>query len=331
MTLKAKGREGMIGGRDEQRHRTTNGSRIIVVGGAGFIGANLIRMLLDRGYNVTVLDNLGTGRREHLKDLPIEFVEGDILDADLVRRVIPGHDGIVHLAAETGVPGSLADPLRNCEVNVIGTLNLLEACRAAKARRFIFASSNAPLGRQKPPATEDKVPLPISPYGASKLAGEAFCLAYHGSWGLGTVVLRFANVYGPFSAHKNSVIAEFFKRIDGDGHIVIDGDGEQTRDFLYVDDLCRAILLALESDVAGEVFHVATGVETSILELATLVQEVVGRQVTKKHGDSRQGDIRRSYSAVDKIRQVLGWCPKTSLKEGLDLTKTWFMEWKQFA
>ena len=321
----------MIGGRDEQRHRTANGSRIIVVGGAGFIGANLIRMLLDCGYNVTVLDNLGTGRREHLKDLPIEFVEGDILDADLVRRVIPGHDGIVHLAAETGVPGSLADPLRNCEVNVIGTLNLLEACRAAKARRFIFASSNAPLGRQKPPATEDKVPLPISPYGASKLAGEAFCLAYHGSWGLGTVVLRFANVYGPFSAHKNSVIAEFFKRIDGDGHIVIDGDGQQTRDFLYVDDLCRAILLALESDVAGEVFHVATGVETSILELATLVQEVVGRQVTKKHGDSRQGDIRRSYSAVDKIRQVLGWRPKTSLKEGLDLTKTWFMEWKQFA
>lgn len=321
----------MIGGRDEQRHRTANGSRIIVVGGAGFIGANLIRMLLDRGYNVTVLDNLGTGRREHLKDLPIEFVEGDILDADLVRRVIPGHDGIVHLAAETGVPGSLADPLRNCEVNVIGTLNLLEACRAAKARRFIFASSNAPLGRQKPPATEDKVPLPISPYGASKLAGEAFCLAYHGSWGLGTVVLRFANVYGPFSAHKNSVIAEFFKRIDGDGHIVIDGDGQQTRDFLYVDDLCRAILLALESDVAGEVFHVATGVETSILELATLVQEVVGRQVTKKHGDSRQGDIRRSYSAVDKIRQVLGWRPKTRLKEGLDLTKTWFMEWKQFA
>ncbi len=202
---------------------------ILVTSGAGFIGANLVRMLLDHGYQVTVLDNLSTGRREYLDGLSIEFIEGDILDADLVNRVVPGHDGIVHLAAQAGVPGSLADPRRDCEVNVIGTLNLLEACRrvvegetsrqgdgetgrqgdeetgsrgareqgstGAEANsplhpctsapllrkhpstsapphlRFIFASSNAPLGRQPPPATEDRAPLPISPHGASKLAG----------------------------------------------------------------------------------------------------------------------------------------------------------------
>ena len=218
-------------------------------------------MLLDHGYRVTVLDNLSTGRREYLEGLPITFIEGDILDADLVNRVVPGHDGVVHLAAQTGVPGSLADPRRDCEVNVIGTLNLLEACRMEQAKRqkgergkgekretgksvgrsslvvgprFVFASSNAPLGRQPPPATEDKAPQPISPYGASKLAGEAYCLAYHGSWGLGTVVLRFGNVYGPFSAHKNS-------------------------------------------------------------------------DVGVQHGPPRQGDVRKNYSAIAKVAQMIGW------------------------
>lgn len=216
------------------RSSTSIHPHILVTGGAGFIGANLVRMLLYHGCQVTVLDNLNTGCRECLDGLPIEFTEGDILDADQVNRVVPAHDGIIHLAAETGVPGSLIDPRRDCKVNVIGTLNLLEACRNAKrstfnVQRFVFASSNASLGRQPPPATEDKVPLPISPYGASKVAGEGYCLAYHGSWGLTTIVLRFANIYGPFSAHKSSVVAKFFKDILTKGQITIDGDGQQTR------------------------------------------------------------------------------------------------------
>jgi UDP-glucose 4-epimerase len=311
--------------------------RILVTGGAGFIGANLVRMLLDQGYQVTVLDNLSTGRREYLEGLPIEFIEGDILDAELVNRVVPGHDGIVHLAAQTGVPGSLADPRHDCEVNVIGTLNLLEACRQVMDKetdsvsplcpRFVFASSNAPLGRQSPPATEDKAPLPISPYGASKLAGEGYCLAYHGSWGLGTVALRFANVYGPYSAHKDSVVARFFKDVAARGSITIDGDGHQTRDFIYVDDLCRAILLALESEVAGEVFQVATGVETSIIELAALVQETVGQGVRMRHGPPRQGDIRKNYSAIEKAKRMLGWEPEVNLDLGLRKVWTWFNGW----
>jgi UDP-glucose 4-epimerase len=313
------------------KSQTPSPKSVFVTGGAGFIGANLVRMLLGHGYQVTVLDNLSTGRREYLDGLPIEFIKGDILDAGLVKRVVPGHDGVVHLAAQCGVPGSLADPRHDCEVNVIGTLNLLEACRNVKrstlnVQRFIFASSNAPLGRQPPPATEDKAPLPISPYGASKLAGEAYCLAYHGSWGLGTVVLRFGNVYGPFSAHKNSVVAKFFKDILTKGQITIDGDGKQTRDFIYVGDLCRAILLALESDASGEVFQVATGTETSIIELAEMVRQVVERDVEAEHGPSRRGDIRRNYSAIAKAREMLGWEPRMDLVQGLRKTWGWFQQ-----
>lgn len=301
-----------------------NGSRILVTGGAGFIGANLVRMLLSRGHKVTVIDNLCTGRLEYHEGLAIEFIEGDILNYDLVRKVVSGQDGIVHLAAQSGIPGSIADPRRDCEINVIGTLNMLESARHSSVNRFVFASSNAPLGRQFPPATEDKAPLPISPYGASKLAGEAYCLAYNASWNLGTVVLRFGNVYGPFSAHKNSVVAKFFKDILVKGCITIDGDGTQTRDFIYVQDLCRVLLLALESQVSGEVFQVARGVETSILELAKLVLGMVRKDVGVRHRQARQGDIRRNYSAITKVQHILGWKPMVELHEGLRKTYEWF-------
>lgn len=305
-----------------------------MTGGAGFIGANLVRLLLKYGYELTVFDDLSVGRPEYLAELPVEFIKGDILDCAAVNEAVVGRTGVVHLAAQTGVPGSLLDPRRDCETNVIGTLNLLEACRAEQAKRheevdglhgsgprFIFASSNAPLGRQAPPATEDKVPLPISPYGASKLAGEAYCLAYNGSWGLETVALRFGNVYGPFSAHKNSVIAKFFKDVIASGQVVVDGDGEQTRDFIYVEDLCRAILLALDSNVSGEVFQIATGVETSIRSLAGLVREVTVPEIHVGHGPGRQGDICRSFSSVSKARTLLQWESTVDLAQGL--RETW--------
>jgi UDP-glucose 4-epimerase len=248
--------------------------------------------------------------------------------------------GVVHLAAQTGVPGSLRDPKKDCEINILGTLLLLEACRAEKERtevrtdgahrrspRFIFASSNAPLGRQSPPATEDKAPLPISPYGASKLAGEGYCLGYHGSWGLGTVVLRFGNVYGPFSKHKGSVVAKFLTDISAGNKIVVDGDGQQTRDFVYVGDLCRAILLALESEVSGEVFQVATGTETTIAKLADLVKQASRSEAAVTHGPPRQADIRKNYSAIEKIRRMLAWEPEVDLRRGLQMTMKWFQQW----
>jgi UDP-glucose 4-epimerase len=309
--------------------------RVLVTGGAGFIGANAVRLLLDHGYEVTVLDNLATGRIEHLAGLPVEFIQGDILERSTVKRAVSGKDGVVHLAAQTGVPGSLVNPMQDCRVNVLGTLNMLEACRIEKEEadvgrssgpRFIFASSNAPLGRQLPPATEDKAPLPISPYGASKLAAEAYCLAYHGSWGLGTVVLRFGNVYGPFSLHKGSVVAKFFKDISDREEIVIDGDGQQTRDFIFVGDLCRAILLALEDSVCGEVFQVATGTETTIHELAELVKRTSCSVASLTYGPARQADIRKNYSAIEKIRRSLNWEPIVDLTQGLQITMKWFRE-----
>ncbi|MDQ2744842.1 MAG: NAD-dependent epimerase/dehydratase family protein [Chloroflexota bacterium] len=306
--------------------KTQSQTQVLVTGGAGFIGNNLVRMLLRRGYDVTVADNLEVGHLESLEGLPIQFVQADVRHATHMREVVAGHDAVVHLAAQTGVPGSVANPRLDCEVNILGTLNVLEACRATGVTRVVFASSNAPLGRQEPPASEDKAPLPISPYGASKLAGEAYCLAYHGSWGLETVVLRFGNVYGPFSGEKVSVIAKFFKDILGGNPIVVDGDGLQTRDFIYVEDLCHAVLCALESEVAGEVFQIASGVATSIAELVELIQGVADREVRVVHGEGRRGDIRRSYSGIEKAHSLLGWQPQTGHLEGLRATWTWFQE-----
>jgi len=300
---------------------------ILVTGGAGFIGANLIRRLLGHGYTVRVLDNLSHGNLSYLDGLSIQFMHGDILDRSVVAEAVQGCTAVIHLAAQTGVPGSVQDPVADCEVNILGTLYMLEACRQQGVERFVFASSNAPLGRTPPPATEDKAPLPISPYGASKLAGEGYCLAYHGSWGLKTVVLRFANLYGPYSAHKNSVVSQFFKDIHQQGQVIIDGDGLQTRDFIYVGDLCRVVEKTLESEISGEVFQIATGIETSIRQLADLVQQVTQRSFHIAHGPARRGDIRKNYSRIAKVKTMLGWEPQMALEEGLRRTWAWYQSY----
>jgi UDP-glucose 4-epimerase len=299
----------------------------LVTGGAGFIGVNLVRTLSSCGYELTILDNFSVGRGEYLEGLPIRIIEDDILNFETTKAAVAGQDAVIHLAAKTGVPGSIAEPRRDCQVNVIGTLNLLEACRVnPQPPRFIFASSNAPLGRQTPPASEDKAPLPVSPYGASKLAGEAYCLAYYGSWRVPIIALRFGNVYGPFSAHKGSVVAKFMKEITAGHCLQIDGDGQQTRDFIYVADLCRAIRLALESRVSGEIFQIATGVETSIKTLAELIEQIAGKHVEVRHGLAREGDVRRNYSAISKARNLLHWEPGTNLMQGLIKTMSWFSD-----
>jgi UDP-glucose 4-epimerase len=282
-----------------------------------------VRALLGGGYEVTVLDDWSVGHSEYLEGLDVDLVAADILDRAAVDSAVAGHHAVVHLAAQTGVPGSVKDPYKDCETNVIGTLNVLVAARDHSVSRFVFASSNAPLGRQQPPATEDMAPLPISPYGASKLAGEAYCLAFHGSWGLGTVALRFGNVYGPYSTHKNSVVAKFFKDIRERGALTIDGDGSQTRDFIFVDDLCRAILLAVRGEVAGEIFQISSGRETSIARVATMVAEVAQQDVTTAWGPERVGDMARNYARVSKARTLLGWEPEVELNDGLLATWEW--------
>lgn len=298
--------------------------RILVTGGAGFIGASLVRRLVAENHRVSVLDDFSTGQHRHLEGLDLELHKGDIRDHDLVAKVVPGHNAVIHLAAQSGVVTSIRDPMHDCTVNVMGTLNLLDRARIAGVQRFVFASSNACLGRQNPPASEDKAPLPLSPYGSSKVAAEAYCLSYWGTWRLPTVALRFGNVYGPFSEEKSSVVAKFFKDITEIGRITVEGDGCQTRDFVYVEDICDALLAALASDLGGEVFQIATGVETSINDLVTIIRDIVGRPIEINNAPARQGDARKNYSNIIKAKRLLNWEPRTDLREGLRKTWSWF-------
>lgn len=299
---------------------------ILVTGGAGFIGASLVPMLLQQGYRVRVLDNLSVGSAAALAGLDVELVAGDIRDRATVDAALAGMDGVVHLAAHTAVIDSIHDPLHDYAVNVGGTLNLLLACRDQGIGRFVFASSNAPIGENTPPIDESKPARPLSPYGASKLAGEGYCSAFHGSYGLGTVVLRFANVYGPRSTHKGSVVAKFIKDALSSGRLTIYGDGSQTRDFIYVEDLCRAILAALASDVGGETFQIASGTETTVLDLAHRIQAAFpDRRIEILHEGQRAGEIIRNYSSIAKAQRVLGWSPQVPLDEGLANTVASFV------
>jgi UDP-glucose 4-epimerase len=300
---------------------------VLVTGGAGFIGSTLCPLLAARGYHVRVLDDLSVGSAAALAGVPVEMLTGDIRDRAAVAAAVAGVDAIVHLAAHTSVVDSQAQPEHDFDVNVGGTLNLLLAARAAGVRRFVFASSNAPIGENTPPIDESKPARPLSPYGASKLAGEGYCSAFWGSYGLGTVILRFANVYGPGSTHKGSVVAKFIKDAKATGELTIYGDGEQTRDFIYVDDLCRAVIAGIESACGGETFQIATGQETSVLELAEQMRALLPeRELRIRHVEQRAGEIVKNYSAIGKAERVLGWRPQVSLNDGLARTVAWFRQ-----
>ena len=325
-------------------------TRWLITGGCGFIGCNLVRHLLaEGGHDLRVLDSLEAGGAERLAALAplrdisavgpaesgsggaIELVVGDIRDPDLVCRSARGRDIVVHLAANTGVGPSVEDPRRDCLTNVIGTLNCLEAARHARVCRFVFASSSAPLGAVEPPLHEDKAPRPASPYGASKLAGEGYCSAYWRSFGLETVALRFGNVYGPGSDCKSSVVATFIRRALAGQPLEVYGDGSQTRDFIFVDDLVRAVLRAARvPGIGGEIFQIATARETGIGEIAQLLVELLGQAglppVPVRHTAPRTGDARRSYADTTKAERLLGWRATTPLEEGVRRVVRWFQE-----
>lgn len=216
------------------QNQGSNGSTILVTGGCGFIGVNLIKYLSSLGYKIRVLDNLSTSRNENLLNAGCQLasgslVIGDIRDQETVSQTTKGVDAVVHLAAHTRVVESLSKPQETWDINAKGTFNLLEACRLRGVKTFIFTSTNAALGEQIPPFDETKIPKPISPYGASKLAGEALCTSYCHSFGINTVTLRIGNSYGPHSKHKASVIAKFVKRAIQNEPLIIYGDGKQTR------------------------------------------------------------------------------------------------------
>jgi UDP-glucose 4-epimerase len=298
----------------------------LVTGGCGFIGVNLTSRLVAQGERVRILDNLSLGKREDIEPLGVDLQVGDIRDFAAVTKACQGIDTVVHLAAHTRVVESVTDPELNFEINAIGTMNVLRACRAAGVKKFIFASTGgAILGEQEPPVHEGMVPRPVSPYGAGKLAGEAYCSAFHGSYGLNTVALRFSNVYGPFSYHKGSVVAQFFRNLMQKEPLIIYGDGKQTRDFLYVADLVDAIFLADKASTPGEVFQIASGRETSLKALLDTMKKVLPDVAFDiRYEPARAGEISRNYASVEKARRMIGYDPQTRLDDGLKNTWQWF-------
>jgi UDP-glucose 4-epimerase len=299
--------------------------RALVTGGAGFIGSSLVRLLLERGYAVRVYDDLSSGSEAHLQGVDAELVRGDVRDVDALTTAAGGCDVVFHLAAGAGVIPSIEDPLANFDLNARGTVAALWAAHRAGAGRFVLSSSNAPLGAGAYPASEEKPIAPLSPYGASKAAGEAYCSAFHGAYGLAAVAVRFSNAYGPRSAHKSNVIPLFIRRLLAGEELVVYGDGTQTRDFVFVTDLARGLVLAAEGeDVGGEIFQLASGVETTLNRLVELLGEVAGQAPRVRREPPRAGEIERNYSLVDKARERLGYAPEVELAEGLRRTYEWF-------
>jgi UDP-glucose 4-epimerase len=321
----------------------------VITGGCGFIGSALVARLGENAGNaIRIVDNLSVGnfdaidklnipaRKVAVTNIPswqaqvIQFFEVDILDQESALKIVEGADFIVHLAANTGVGPSVENPRRDCMSNVVGALNYLEAARLNDVQRFILASSSAVVGETTSPVHEEKVPHPTSPYGASKLCGEAYCSAYFQTFGIETVALRFGNVYGVGAAHKESVVSKFMKALLQQDPLIIFGDGSQTRDFIYIDDLVDAITAAaVASDVGGEIFQIATNRETSVNELIDVISSAVQRkgcarpkvQIQAK----RIGDIMSIYSDTSKAQQRLNWKPKTELQSGIETTFNWFV------
>ena len=321
----------------------------LITGGCGFIGTALIKSLNRNGRErIRVLDNLSVGSREDLKrvcdfkeisiealsldstDLSFETVQlvvGDIRNSETCLLCAKDVDVIVHLAANTGVGQSVENPRADMETNVIGTLNLLEAAKQKSVRQFVFASSGAPAGEVEPPIHEEIAPRPVSPYGASKLAGEGYCSAYYRSFGIKTIVLRFGNVYGSGSSHKSSVLAKFIRQGLKGEKCEIYGDGNQTRDFIYIDDLVDAILKAALFDKGGEIFQIATSKEHTVNEMAEILKEELGQKgsvLRIEYSSPRKGDVRRNFSDTTKARKYLGWQSEVNLREGIRRTVDWF-------
>ena len=306
---------------------------VLITGGCGFVGINLVSSLAGRCDLISVLDDLSVGDLGALKrewsaganTTRLEFVRGDVRERRMVEDAVRDIDAIVHLAAQSGVVTSIEDPSFDYSVNVLGTFNVLEAARKSEVRKVIFASSNAAAGKQTPPVSEMGAPRPVSPYGASKLAAEGYCSAYHEAFGIGTVALRFANAYGPHSTHKTSVVARFLSLALSGKPLTVYGDGSQTRDFVYVGDLCQAILLALDEKASSGIYQIGTGVETSVNELISTIESVLGRDLPRRHLPARRGEVERTYLDISKARTLLGYGPQFSLKEGLESTHRWFL------
>ena len=301
------------------------GKDILVTGGAGFIGSHLVDRLAPEN-RVIVLDNLFTGQMSNLETSKdrITFINGDILDKVLLTGLVANVDIIFHLAANVGNIRSINDPYFDMDVNIRGMLNLLEACRNSKVERLVYSSSGAIFGEARYLPIDEEHPVsPESPYAVSKLAAEKYCFAFHKVHGIPTTALRYFNVYGPrqdTSEYANA-ISIFSRRIREGKPLTIFGDGKQTRDFVFVEDVVSAnILAATQPSAVGEIFNIGTGKEDSIEHLATMLREVSGRESTVTYAAPRAGEVRHSRANIEKAQKLLGYNPKTNFKEGLLLT-----------
>lgn len=300
--------------------------KVVVTGGAGFIGSNLAEELSNR-YEVTVLDDLATGRESNLSGLDVEFAQGSILDTELLARTFRDARFVFHEAALPSVQRSVEDPARSNMVNVNGTLNVLLAARDAGVKKVLFASSSSVYGDTPIlPKVESMTPAPMSPYAVTKLTDEHYCRVFTALYGLPTVALRYFNVFGPKqdpASQYAAVIPNFITRILAGEPPVIHGDGRQTRDFTFVRDVVSANILAAESDAVG-VFNVACQKRIDLLELAGTIMDLVGTRVDPIHEASRPGDVRDSLADISRARDAFGYAPRYTLTDGLKETIQWF-------
>jgi UDP-glucose 4-epimerase len=309
--------------------------RVLVTGGAGFIGSNLVRALLERGDDVRVLDNFSTGQRANIDGLDVEVVEGELRSYERVHNAVRGTEIVFHLGALGSVPRSVQDPLTSGAVNVEGTLNVMLAARDEGIRRVVFASSSSIYGNQPElPLRESMAPDPVSPYGVAKLAAERYCVSFSRVYhSFEAVVLRYFNVFGPRqdpTSQYAAVVPLFITAIAAGQPVTIFDDGEQSRDFTYVDNVVQANLLAANADGAnGRIFNVSAGAPVSVNELAETIGRLLGKPVERRYLPPRPGDLRDSWADVGESRRVLGYEPAVSLDEGLRRTAAFLLDGKE--
>lgn len=304
----------------------------LVTGVAGFIGSSIARALLARGDKVRGIDNFSTGRRENLKGLEtIDLIEGDLNDPGLAERACRQIDFVFHEAALPSVPRSVEDPVASNRANVDATVKLLDAARKSNVKRVIYAGSSSAYGNSPSlPKREDMLPAPLSPYAVSKLAGEHYMSAFYRVYGLETVTLRYFNVFGPHQdpgSQYSGVLAVFITKMLRDQAPTIHGDGEQSRDFTYIDNVVAGNLLAAEADaerVAGRVFNVATGRRVTLNETVELLRGLTGYHGEVAYGPERQGDVKHSLADISSAKSQFGYEPKVFFPEGLQRTVDWY-------
>jgi nucleoside-diphosphate-sugar epimerase len=305
--------------------------RYLVTGGAGFIGSNMVDELVRRGNDVTVLDDLSTGKEANLAGVrnKVDFRAGSITDLETVQAACRGMDYVVHLAARTSVPKSVVDPLDTNRVNIDGTLNVLVAARDAKVRRFVYAASSSAYGETPTlPKVETMPPEPISPYGVTKYVGELYAQVFGRVYGLENASVRYFNVFGPRqdpTSQYSGVLSRFMLAVIAGEPPVIYGDGEQSRDFTYIDNVVDETLRACEArGASGKIFNGGTGARITLNEVLKLLEKISGKKIRAKYDPPRAGDIRDSQADISLARKVLGYEPRVLFEEGLQRTWEWY-------